>query len=208
VVSVLAESLLLGLVGGVLGGGLAYAGFNGYQASTINWQTFSQVAFAFRVTPLLLVQGTGYALILGLVGGSSRPCARRESRWRPRCGSFERTAPCPEAPAAFNVYAAVASDWIGLRRRAVMSETTKTVSAEIAAAGQARLRPEPIRPRPRGRGLRLTPFGAGYCGRGTCSWKCCSAGSATPTCTRFVTSGKRRCPPSIRVSPATRSSAG
>jgi putative ABC transport system permease protein len=69
VVSVLAESLALGAIGGALGGAAAYFGFNGYQTSTINFQTFSQVAFAFRVTPELLVMGVTYALLLGLVGG-------------------------------------------------------------------------------------------------------------------------------------------
>jgi putative ABC transport system permease protein len=69
VVSVLAESLALGAIGGVIGAAGAYFGFNGYQTSTINFQTFSQVAFAFRVTPELLVTGLFYALLLGLVGG-------------------------------------------------------------------------------------------------------------------------------------------
>ncbi|MFN8066719.1 MAG: FtsX-like permease family protein [Vicinamibacterales bacterium] len=69
VVSVLVESMVLGAIGGVIGGAAAYAGFNGYQASTINFQTFSQVAFAFRVTPQLLVLGLTYALAMGLVGG-------------------------------------------------------------------------------------------------------------------------------------------
>jgi putative ABC transport system permease protein len=69
VVSVLAESLALGAIGGVIGGALAYVGFNGYQTSTMNFQTFSQVAFAFRVTPQLLVTGLVYALLMGLVGG-------------------------------------------------------------------------------------------------------------------------------------------
>lgn len=69
VVSVLTESLALGALGGMLGGAGAYFGFNGYQTSTINFQTFSQVAFAFRVTPELLVMGLFYALLLGLVGG-------------------------------------------------------------------------------------------------------------------------------------------
>jgi putative ABC transport system permease protein len=67
--SVLAESLGLAAVGGVLGGLLAYFAFNGFQASTMNWRTFSQVAFAFAVTPSLLVQGVAYALIMGLIGG-------------------------------------------------------------------------------------------------------------------------------------------
>jgi putative ABC transport system permease protein len=68
-VSVLAESLALAFAGGLLGGLAAYAGFNGYQTSTINFQTFSQVAFAFRVTPSLLIFGLVYALAMGLVGG-------------------------------------------------------------------------------------------------------------------------------------------
>ena len=47
----------------------AYLAFNGYQTSTMNFQTFSQVAFAFRVTPELLVMGLVYALAMGLIGG-------------------------------------------------------------------------------------------------------------------------------------------
>jgi putative ABC transport system permease protein len=68
-VSVVGESLFLALVGGVVGGALAYLGFNGYQAATMNWQTFSQVAFGFAVTPALLIQGLIYALLMGLIGG-------------------------------------------------------------------------------------------------------------------------------------------
>jgi putative ABC transport system permease protein len=68
-VSVLVESLVLGAIGGVLGGAAAYVGFNGYQTSTMNFQTFSQVAFAFRVTPQLLGMGLFYALAMGLIGG-------------------------------------------------------------------------------------------------------------------------------------------
>lgn len=69
VLSVLAESLFLALVGGALGAAVAYLAFNGYQTSTLNWNSFSQVAFAFAVTPRLLVQGIVYALLMGLVGG-------------------------------------------------------------------------------------------------------------------------------------------
>ncbi len=69
VVSVLNEAALLGLAGGIVGAAIAYVGFNGYRTSTINWQSFSQVAFAFRVTPGLLVQGIALALGLGLLGG-------------------------------------------------------------------------------------------------------------------------------------------
>ena len=69
VISVMTESLALGGLGGLAGGILAYVAFNGYQTSTINFQTFSQVAFAFAVTPWLLFQGLAYALIMSLVGG-------------------------------------------------------------------------------------------------------------------------------------------
>jgi len=69
VVSVLAESLFLAALGGAIGAGLAYLAFNGYQAATINWQSFSQVAFAFAVTPRLLAVAIAYALVMGLVGG-------------------------------------------------------------------------------------------------------------------------------------------
>jgi putative ABC transport system permease protein len=69
VLSVLAESLFLSLLGGAIGAAVAYFGFNGYQASTLNWTSFSQVAFAFTVTPGLLIQGVVYALLMGLIGG-------------------------------------------------------------------------------------------------------------------------------------------
>jgi putative ABC transport system permease protein len=69
IASVLLEAVVLGLLGGVLGGALVYLALNGYQASTLNWASFSQVTFAFTVTPGLLVTGLGYSLILGLVGG-------------------------------------------------------------------------------------------------------------------------------------------
>ena len=69
VVSVMAESLALAAIGGTIGGIIAYVAFNGYQTSTMNFQTFSQVAFAFQVTPTLLVMGLIYALLMGLIGG-------------------------------------------------------------------------------------------------------------------------------------------
>ncbi len=69
VTSVLAESLLLALLGGALGAAGAWLAFDGYQASTINWQSFSQVTFAFAVTPTLLVTAIVWAAILGLLGG-------------------------------------------------------------------------------------------------------------------------------------------
>jgi putative ABC transport system permease protein len=69
IVSVLAESLALGAIGGSSGAVVAYLAFNGFETSTMNFQTFSQVAFAFRVTPGLLGMGLFYALLMGLIGG-------------------------------------------------------------------------------------------------------------------------------------------
>jgi putative ABC transport system permease protein len=68
-VSVLGESMALAMFGGGIGGLLAYVGFNGYQTSTMNFQTFSQVAFAFAVTPRLILGGLAGALLMGFVGG-------------------------------------------------------------------------------------------------------------------------------------------
>ncbi len=67
--SVMAESAVLALIGGVLGGILSWVFFDGYRTSTMNFQSFSQVAFAFRVTPALLLQGLACALVMGLLGG-------------------------------------------------------------------------------------------------------------------------------------------
>lgn len=69
VVSVMVESLLLALAGGLVGGGLAYLLVNGYQTSTINWQSFTQVAFSLTVTPDLLAGGIFFALFMGFFGG-------------------------------------------------------------------------------------------------------------------------------------------
>ena len=69
VISVLIESLLLAAAGGLIGGGLAYGLFNGFQATTLNVQSFSQVAFSFAVTPDLLLRGTVFALLMGVLGG-------------------------------------------------------------------------------------------------------------------------------------------
>jgi len=69
ILSVLFESLLLAAIGGVIGGGLAYLAFDGFRAATINFQSFSQIAFAFDVNATLLRNGIAYALLIGLVGG-------------------------------------------------------------------------------------------------------------------------------------------
>lgn len=69
VISVLIESAVLALAGGIAGAAAAWLAFDGYRTSTLNFQTFSQVAFAFAVTPRLLVLGTVAALLVGLVAG-------------------------------------------------------------------------------------------------------------------------------------------
>ena len=69
VISVLIESACLAFIGGAFGGAMAYFAFDGYRTATLNWQTFSQVAFAFDVTPTLLALGIVYAALIGLVGG-------------------------------------------------------------------------------------------------------------------------------------------
>ena len=60
---------MLALAGGIVGGALAFLIFNGFQVSTLNFASFSQVVFDFAVTPDLLAQGLVTALIIGLVGG-------------------------------------------------------------------------------------------------------------------------------------------
>jgi putative ABC transport system permease protein len=69
VTSVLAEAMIIGLVGGVIGAIVSYFAFNGLRTSTMNFATFSQLTFAFTVTPQLLVQGLIWALVLGFIGG-------------------------------------------------------------------------------------------------------------------------------------------
>ena len=69
VVSVMMEALLLSLLGGAIGGTLAYVYCDGASLSTLNFNTFSQVAFDFRVTPGLLARGLVWALVIGTAGG-------------------------------------------------------------------------------------------------------------------------------------------
>jgi len=67
--SFLFESLLLGLMGGVLGC-LMTLPINGVETGTMNFQSFTEVAFAFRVTPQVLVTAVIFAVVLGLLGGA------------------------------------------------------------------------------------------------------------------------------------------
>ncbi len=68
VMAVMLETMLLALLGGVLGGFIAWAIFNGYSVSTLG-SNFSQVVFQFKVSPQLLWSGLKWALGIGLVGG-------------------------------------------------------------------------------------------------------------------------------------------
>jgi putative ABC transport system permease protein len=79
VTSFVIESLCIALIGGLLGCAVVLP-LNGVTTGTMNWQTFSHLAFAFRVTPLLLAWGLGFALVMGLVGGV--PPAIRAARAR------------------------------------------------------------------------------------------------------------------------------
>jgi len=67
--SVLIESLALALAGGIVGGAIAYVAFDGYGAATMNFQTWSQIAFAFAVTPGLLFNAILLSSLIGLLGG-------------------------------------------------------------------------------------------------------------------------------------------
>ncbi len=68
VVSVLLETMLLALLGGVIGAAIVWLIFNGYTASTLG-ANFSQVVFQFRVSPSLLWTGIKWALAIGFIGG-------------------------------------------------------------------------------------------------------------------------------------------
>lgn len=66
--SFVAESVVLAIVGGVLGCLLALP-MQGFAAGTNNGQTFSELAFAFRITPGIVLVGMTFAVVMGFVGG-------------------------------------------------------------------------------------------------------------------------------------------
>jgi putative ABC transport system permease protein len=68
IASVLFETMLLALLGGVLGAILTWIVFNHYTVSTLG-QNFTQVVFAFQVSPPVLWTGLKWALAIGLIGG-------------------------------------------------------------------------------------------------------------------------------------------
>ncbi len=80
-VGFLAEALLLGVCGGLLGVLLGYQ-CNGLATGTTNWATFTEQAFAFRVTGDVVVSALLLAMLIGLCGGALP--AWRASRLSPR----------------------------------------------------------------------------------------------------------------------------
>lgn len=64
----LVESLLLSLLGGVIGLLLA-SGMQFFTISTMNWQTFSELAFSFSLTPGIVAKALVFSLVMGLLGG-------------------------------------------------------------------------------------------------------------------------------------------
>ncbi len=69
VFSVLVEAMILGAIGGLVGGLFAYVFLNGMTTSTLNFASFSQITYAFTVTPLLMLLGIVYGLLLCLLAG-------------------------------------------------------------------------------------------------------------------------------------------
>jgi putative ABC transport system permease protein len=68
VASFVFEALFIAVLGGALGC-LVVLPINGLTTGTMNWQTFSHMSFAFRITPALLGFGIVFALVMGVVGG-------------------------------------------------------------------------------------------------------------------------------------------
>lgn len=68
VMSVMIESLVLALIGGAIGAAIAYLLFNNFSVSTLG-QSFTQVVFAFKVTPALVLRGLLIAVAIGMIGG-------------------------------------------------------------------------------------------------------------------------------------------
>jgi putative ABC transport system permease protein len=77
VASFMVESMFIALAGGAIGC-LAALPFNGFTTGTLNWSSFSYLAFSFRVTPAVLASGIVFSLVMGIVGGI--PPALRAAR--------------------------------------------------------------------------------------------------------------------------------
>jgi putative ABC transport system permease protein len=80
------EAVLLGLLGGLVGCVMALP-LNGVKTGTMNFQTFTEVAFAFKLTPMVLITAVLFALILGLLGGAW-PALR--AAWMPPTQAMRR----------------------------------------------------------------------------------------------------------------------
>ena len=85
--SFLFESVFLALIGGALGCLIALP-INGVTTSTTNWSSFSEIAFAFRVTPSGMIAGLIFAAIMGAFGGflPARQAARQSLAMTLRAG--------------------------------------------------------------------------------------------------------------------------
>lgn len=68
-IGAMAESMILALIGGIIGAVATYFIFNGVSASTLGGASFTQVVFSFAVTPESVVSGVVLALIVGFFGG-------------------------------------------------------------------------------------------------------------------------------------------
>jgi putative ABC transport system permease protein len=68
VLSFVFEALCIALIGGIIGC-IGVLPLNGFTTGTMNWQTFSHLAFAFKITPVLMVVGIIFALTMGILGG-------------------------------------------------------------------------------------------------------------------------------------------
>jgi len=69
VVAVMLETMLLALIGGVVGGLIAYVLFDGFGASTMAAGSVGKLSFELRVPPALLWTGLKWALAIGFIGG-------------------------------------------------------------------------------------------------------------------------------------------
>ena len=67
--SFLAEATLLGVLGGLVGS-LITLPLHGVETGTTNFNTFTEVAFAFRITPSVLLTAAAFSLVLGILGGA------------------------------------------------------------------------------------------------------------------------------------------
>ena len=63
------ESAFVGLCGGIMGAVIARIFIDGITSGTANWETFTDLAFNFRVTPELMIQGIVTAVFVGALGG-------------------------------------------------------------------------------------------------------------------------------------------